>query len=641
MSGLPVSLPPPDFPDGVRSALVIATTTYEDPSLRRLHAPAKDAVEFATVLADPTVGGFAVTRILDQPAQGVRMAIEAFLTGTSPSDLVLLYLSCHGVTDARRRLHFAATDTVQSSLASTGVDSAWVYDRLEECRARRQVLILDCCFSGAFARGAKGSDSLGLDRLTEPGRGRAVLTASNATEYSFESPEDAHPEPGSAAVGSVFTAALLDGLRDGRADRDGDGFVTVDEAYAYAYQQVRASGAAQTPQRWLSGGEGQIVLSRSPAGRAVIPAVLPESLRLALDSPIPGVRSGAVGELVLWLTSGDVARATTAEQELRVVAANDIRIVAAPAREALQRLRRRDPAPIDVRLDEQTTESQTPLQTGPHEVVANQVAVLRAPGHVSVLKRWLSAFTLAVAISPDGRFVASGDGGQNVLLWDRTNDDQLRALVGHGKWVTALAFSPDGRVLSSGSYDGTVRLWDPTTGAQLRACAGHDGAAATVAFSPDGHLLVSGDNKTVRLWDPTTGAQLRAIAGYNGVSAVAFSPDGRLLAIGDRDTVRFLDPATGAQDRVIREHPGGAKELTFSPDGRLLASYDSMNVHVWNALTLEHLHPFLGDRPHLSVTAGAGGGVLPRRSSLGQRQLQQRGIVEPHEWRANPHPDRP
>ena len=78
----------------------------------------------------------------------------------------------------------------------------WVNDRMEECRARQQVLILDCCFSGAFARGAKGADALGLDHLTEPGRGRAVLTASNATEYSFESSTSRQPTPNSPASGS-------------------------------------------------------------------------------------------------------------------------------------------------------------------------------------------------------------------------------------------------------------------------------------------------------------------------------------------------------------------------------------------------------------------------------------------------------
>jgi Tol biopolymer transport system component len=337
MISSPARLPAPNLPAGPRSALVIATTSYDDPLLRQLRAPATDALELAAVLADPAIGGFEVTSVVDRLGHEVRMAIEEFLAGRTPEDLVVVYFSCHGVTDARRRLHFAATDTSKSRLASTGVDSVWVYDRMEECRARRQVLILDCCFSGAFARGAKGAEAVGLDQFTEPGRGRAVLTASNATEYSFETPTSGQPTPASPVSGSIFTAALLAGLRDGSADRDGDGFVTVDEAYAYAYQQVRASGAAQTPQRWLSGGEGQLLLARNPAGRPVIPVALPESLWQALQSPLPNVRIGAVAELSDWLASDDPARVVTALRELEDVAENDILRVAATARSALER----------------------------------------------------------------------------------------------------------------------------------------------------------------------------------------------------------------------------------------------------------------------------------------------------------------
>jgi uncharacterized membrane protein YvlD (DUF360 family) len=329
-------LPAPELPEGPRSALVIATTTYDDPVFRQLRAPATDAVDLADLLADPRIGAFEVTSVVDRSAQEVRIAIENFLAGRMPADLVVIYLSCHGVTDARGNLHFAATDTFNSLVASTGIAATWVNDRLEECRARGQILILDCCFSGAFARGAKGAEALGLNQLTEPGRGRAVLTASRATEYSFETPTSAQPIPDSPASGSIFTAALLAGLRDGSADRNGDGFVTVDEAYGYAYQQVRASGAAQNPQLWLSGGEGELLLARSPAGRVIVPADLPDSLRAALDSQWPTVRVGAVQGLRGWLASDDPARVVTAIRELEGVADNDMPQVAEAARSALR-----------------------------------------------------------------------------------------------------------------------------------------------------------------------------------------------------------------------------------------------------------------------------------------------------------------
>ena len=319
----------PDLPQGSRAALVIATTRYEDPDLRQLRAPAHDADDLAEVLADAGIGAFTVTRVIDQDERQARRAIDAFLSARDVGDVAVVYLSCHGVLDRRNRLYFAATDTVKTRLSATGISSAWLLEQLEECRARRQVLILDCCFSGAFAHGSKGDEDLDLERrLAVHGRGQVVLTASRAGEYSFEG----QALPGAAVPGSVFTAGLVKGLRTGAADAGGDGYVSVDEAYDYAYRYVQSSGASQTPQRWLSGGEGEILLARSPAGMAIIPAPLPEDLAASLESRYPGVRIGAVHELGGWLAGDDPARAVTAEQKLRQIADTDNPVVAAAAR---------------------------------------------------------------------------------------------------------------------------------------------------------------------------------------------------------------------------------------------------------------------------------------------------------------------
>ena len=255
--------------DEARRALVVAVSRYSDPTLRQLRAPAADSAALGAVLADPELGDFLVTTVTDGSAHEIRIAVEEFLSGQRPGDLSLVYLSCHGLMDARRRLYFAATDTLKERLAATGIEARWLLDQLEECRARRQVIILDCCFSGAFAFGSKGDSDLGLgDRFLGQGRGRVVLTASRATEYSFEG----SPTPHSAMPGSVFTSALATGIRTGAADTDHDGWITVDDAYAYAFGEMRAAGAQQTPQRWLYGAEGGIVLARNPtAGTASRP----------------------------------------------------------------------------------------------------------------------------------------------------------------------------------------------------------------------------------------------------------------------------------------------------------------------------------------------------------------------------------
>ena len=265
MPGSHVIRPTLELSAGRRVALVISNTTYVDPGLRRLRAPASDAAEMAEVLGDENIGGFAVSQVPDKAEPQVRRTLAEFLTGRSRDDLVLVYISCHGVLDPRGRLYFAVADTFKRQLAATGVESAWLLERLDECQARSQILILDCCFSGSFAKGSKGEVDLAV-RLKGHGRGRTVLTASRAGEYSFEG----RPLPGSTGAGSVFTAGLIEGLRTGAADANGDGYISLDEAYDYAYYYVQKHREDQTPQRWLYGAEGDVILARHPKGIAAI-----------------------------------------------------------------------------------------------------------------------------------------------------------------------------------------------------------------------------------------------------------------------------------------------------------------------------------------------------------------------------------
>jgi nucleoside phosphorylase len=315
----------------------VATGTYGDERLAPLHAAARDAAGLAGVLGDPQVGGFEVAQLHDRGVQELRLAVTAFLADRSPDETVLVYLSCHGILTARRRLYFAAADTDEDQLAATGLDSRWVIECLDECPARRQVVILDCCFSGAFAL-AKGSQDVGLqEQFAAPvrrGRGRVVLTASRATEFSFENKA---AKPG-APRESVFTGALLEGLRTGDADRNRDGLVSDAEAYWYTYARMSQASSEQTPQRWLYGGEGEdVILARSPAGAAVEPAKLPADLQAGLGSGYPAVRAGALTELAAWLADPDLPRVAAARAVLEEAAAREIPSVALAARAHLEK----------------------------------------------------------------------------------------------------------------------------------------------------------------------------------------------------------------------------------------------------------------------------------------------------------------
>ena len=328
--------------DGTRSALIIASEQYTDPGLRALRAPASDAQALAAVLRDPDIGGFEVRTLLDEPAHVVNLTVEEFFADRQPGDLLLVHFSGHGIKDQNGELYFAASNTVLGRLGATAVAAEFVNRLMSRSRSRRVVLLLDCCYAGAFERGlvARAGPELGIAQQLG-GRGRAVITASSAMEYAFEAGEltDALDVPP-----SVFTSALVQGLQTGDADRDQDGLVGLDELYDYVYDQVRAVTPSQTPGKWTFGMEGELYIARR--GRPVTtPAPLPSELRQAIDSPLAGVRGGAVQELAAVLRGSHAGRALAARLALEQLTSDDSRGVAAAATAALAASAPATPAP--------------------------------------------------------------------------------------------------------------------------------------------------------------------------------------------------------------------------------------------------------------------------------------------------------
>jgi uncharacterized caspase-like protein len=242
-----------------RSALIIASSRYQDRDLRRLVGPAQDAKALARVLADPSIGGFKVKMLLNEPSYKVNQAIEAFFANRKRDDLILLYFSGHGIKDEDGRLYFATTDTRRQTLRTTAIPATLVNDVMSYSRSRRQVLLLDCCYSGAFARGMlPKSDQLVGTMGQFEGRGRVVLTASDAMQYAFEG-----DKVRGRGVRSVFTSALVHGLKTGEADLDRDGHISLDELYDYVYDTVVDETPQQKPGKWAFDVQGEIMIAHN------------------------------------------------------------------------------------------------------------------------------------------------------------------------------------------------------------------------------------------------------------------------------------------------------------------------------------------------------------------------------------------
>ncbi|MFB9688591.1 caspase family protein [Amycolatopsis plumensis] len=317
---------------GRRRALIVANGEYDNAGLQRLGSPAADADALAGVLADRAISDFAVSVVRNETAHVVQAEIEDLCLEGKPDDVLLLHFSCHGLKDDAGGLYFAARNTRPDRLRSTAVSAEFVQQCIRQSRSRSIVLLLDCCYGGAFSQGVavRASGEANVLDSFRGGRGRAVITASNSIEYAFEGATLASDGP---AQPSVFTAALVEGLRTGEADRDEDGWIALGELYEYLFDRVRERNPKQTPSRDIEM-QGELYLAKSRR-RRIKPSAIPPDLAAAIGAENPFTRLGAVAELRRRLSSANLPVAMGAFEALRAMAATDIEHVAAAASDAM------------------------------------------------------------------------------------------------------------------------------------------------------------------------------------------------------------------------------------------------------------------------------------------------------------------
>ncbi len=315
-------------PLGKRPAVLAALATLALPAVARAEGPAPPRTHaYALVVGDDLGGsGQQPLRFAEDDARRVAQVLvelghydaSAVRVLLRPDPTALLgaidALAARARADAERgepaQVLFYFSGHARANAVNLGpveLPLATLRERLQAVPSALTIVILDACQSGSFSR-VKGAEPAAdfsynsVSGLTQ--RGLAVMASSTAEELSQESDD---------LRGSYFTHHLVTGLR-GAGDADGDGRVSLDEAYRYAYRRTLASTARTQV------GEQHVTLETDLAGEGELPVTYPAEARAQLG--LPAALDGHV--LVQLRPSGavlaDVQKAPGAAVHLALVA---------------------------------------------------------------------------------------------------------------------------------------------------------------------------------------------------------------------------------------------------------------------------------------------------------------------------------
>ena len=236
-------------------ALLIGVSEYGE-GIPSLSAPLNDVTAMERVLKNPNMGGFDEVKTLPDPdPTAMRLEVQKIFADRRKDDLVLLFFSGHGITDDNNRLYLTTKGTSKDFYKATSVPASFVHDVSLDSYAKRQAIILDCCYSGAFAEGWQ-TKSVGLKLKQElGGEGRVVLTSSTATQTSFQ-------QEGEEL--SLYTKYLLEGIETGAADKNEEGKIYAHELHEYATAKVQEAKPKQKPGIIIDREGFKIILSQAP-----------------------------------------------------------------------------------------------------------------------------------------------------------------------------------------------------------------------------------------------------------------------------------------------------------------------------------------------------------------------------------------
>ena len=290
-------------------ALLIGVSEYE-PGLTPLPGTLKDIEALQQVLVHPDMGGFAETDIivLRNPRRyDMELAVYNLFNGRQKDDLVLLFFSGHGIKDDQGRLFLSTRQTCKTErgelMTPTAVAASFIHEQMTQSRSRRQIVILDSCFSGAFAEGMAAKDDGKVDIKAQlGGEGRAVLASSSSLQYSFE-------QAGEEL--SIYTRYLIEGIQTGAADADADGYISINELHEYICRKLVKAAPAMTPEIHAVKEGWKIHLAKAPVGEPKL------KYRKEVEHCVQNGKISVVGKHILKRRQGELGLSSKEAQEIQ------------------------------------------------------------------------------------------------------------------------------------------------------------------------------------------------------------------------------------------------------------------------------------------------------------------------------------
>jgi WD40 repeat protein len=580
-----------------RDALVIGINRYPylkdapDSEAKHLQLPASDAENVAQLLEEH--GNFRVHRFPESLIDGkwkvdpqkstkteeLELAIvKLFLPeGNRIPDTALLFFAGHGLK------HKPPGDIEKTYLATSdasprkniwGVSLSLIREILRRSPIKQQIIFLDCCKSGELFNFS--FDEL---QIAESDKLRFFVTASREDENAHSSPNNKH---------GALTEILLEGLNPNRINGG-----VIDSLNLKKFIENCPLEVPQKP--LVSNASPQILLTTIPEKKYLLQQFKQD---VKVDN-----KKGAKNWHLLHTLTGHV------EMIKSVAISPDSKIIASCSLDQTIKLWDINTGKLLQNLTQNSSGITCVIFSKDGKTLvsssANPDGTIKLwdveTGNVKTSLKsddWIVVSVWSIALSSDGKTLVSGHHADNtVKVWDLSTQTVKRTLRGHVWAVHSVALSPDGKTVASGSFDSNVKVWNAETGRQIYNLNGpanspiglvkswfNDKIVYTVAFSPDGKTLASGGEKQpVQLWNLSNGTERMSLTGHSAqVYTVVFSPDGKTLASGSGDgTIRIWDLFTGETTFTLI-HDDAVYSLVFSADGKMLISGSKdRTIKVW------------------------------------------------------------